>query len=471
MENEQEPSTEHPDPPTNGKLNFTRYMVGGLCLVLFLALTGVGYVQVEERRGGGLRPFISADNKKCIDCHMAKDISVGGINDWKYSRHAPKGIGCVECHRAEQDDVDAFEHYGSLVATLVTPKDCMRCHDKEAREFEKSHHAKGAQFTGSLDNFLGNVVEGPEIVTSGCAGCHGSIVKVMENGKLHPATWPNSGIGRVNPDGTKGTCAACHARHGFSIAQARQPENCGRCHMGPDHPQIEAYLESKHGVMFTANREKMKLGEPSEKWHPGKDYLFPTCATCHMSATTVQEVTHDVGDRITWTLRPVVSTRLENYEVRRKAMRQVCSACHSEQIVDRFFTQMDGGIVLYNEKFGKPAKAAMDKLLAMKKITPTPYDEKIDWVFYELWHHEGRRARHGLTKVAADFVHWQGFYEVAKSFYTKFLPLVRELSPEVAKEMMNMEGHRWVEKGMSKEEIAEMVEFYEKEMQGKRGGT
>jgi hydroxylamine dehydrogenase len=471
MENEQEPSTEQPEPHTNGKLNFTRYMVGGLCLVLFLALTGVGYVQVEERRGGGLRPFISADNKKCIDCHMAKDISVGGINDWKYSRHAPKGIGCVECHRAEKDDVDAFEHYGSLVATLVTPKDCMRCHDKEAKEFEKSHHAKGAQFTGSLDNFLGNVVEGPEIVTSGCAGCHGSIVKVMENGKLHPATWPNSGIGRVNPDGTKGTCAACHARHSFSIAQARQPENCGRCHMGPDHPQIEAYLESKHGVLFTANKEKMKLAEPSEKWHPGKDYLYPTCATCHMSATTVQEVTHDVGDRITWTLRPVVSTRLENYEVRRKAMRQVCSACHSEQIVDRFFTQMDGGIVLYNEKFGKPAKAAMDKLLAMKKITPTPYDEKIDWVFYELWHHEGRRARHGLTKVAADFVHWQGFYEVAKSFYTKFLPLVRELSPEVAKEMMNMEGHKWVEKGMSKEEIAEMVEFYEKEMQGKRGGT
>ena len=37
---------------SNGKQNFARYMVGGLCLILFLALTGVGYVQVEERRGG-----------------------------------------------------------------------------------------------------------------------------------------------------------------------------------------------------------------------------------------------------------------------------------------------------------------------------------------------------------------------------------------------------------------------------------
>jgi hypothetical protein len=31
---------------SNGQLNFIRYMIGGLCLILFLALTGVGYVQV-----------------------------------------------------------------------------------------------------------------------------------------------------------------------------------------------------------------------------------------------------------------------------------------------------------------------------------------------------------------------------------------------------------------------------------------
>jgi hypothetical protein len=240
--------------------------------------------------------------------------------------------------------------------------------------------------------------------------------------------------------------------------------------MGPDHPQIEAYYESKHGVMFSANRDKMKLAQPADQWHPGRDYLYPTCATCHMSATDTQEVTHDVGDRISWTLRPVISTRLENHEVRRKAMTQVCSSCHSAEIVERFFTQMDQGITLYNEKFGKPAKAAMDKLLAMNKITQIPFDEKIEWVFYELWHHEGRRARHGLSKVAPDYVHWQGFYEVAKHFYTKFVPLVRELSPAVADELLSQETHRWVEQGMTKEEIARMLEFYDREMQGKRGG-
>jgi hypothetical protein len=48
--------------------------------------------------------------------------------------------------------------------------------------------------------------------------------------------------------------------------------------------------------------------------------------------------------------------------------------------------------------------------------------------------------------------------------------LVRELSPQVAEEMLRKEGHRWIEKGLTQEEIAEMVQFYEKEMQGKRGG-
>ena len=121
--NEPDEHVREPETPLDsGQSNFTRYMIGGLCLVLFLALTGVGYIEVEERRGGGLRPFISAENKRCIDCHTTKDVAVGGINDWKVSRHAPKGIGCIECHRAEKDEADAYDHEGFMISTLVTPK-------------------------------------------------------------------------------------------------------------------------------------------------------------------------------------------------------------------------------------------------------------------------------------------------------------------------------------------------------------
>ena len=45
-------------------------------------------------------------------------------------------------------------------------------------------------------------------------------VALNENGKpqLAASTWPNTGIGRINPDGSEGSCAACHARHTFSAS-------------------------------------------------------------------------------------------------------------------------------------------------------------------------------------------------------------------------------------------------------------
>ncbi len=48
--------------------------------------------------------------------------------------------------------------------------------------------------------------------------------------------WPSQGVGRVNPDGSLGSCSACHSRHGFSIEVARKPYACSKCHKGPDVP-------------------------------------------------------------------------------------------------------------------------------------------------------------------------------------------------------------------------------------------
>ena len=76
----------------------------------------------------------------------------------------------------------------------------------------------------------------------------------------------------------------------------------------------------------------------SAKWIVGEDYdAAPTCATCHMSATRDLPVTHDVGDRISWTLRPAISEKIDAKAVkagkkvkswveRRKDMKNVCQA-------------------------------------------------------------------------------------------------------------------------------------------------
>jgi len=39
---------------------------------------------------------------------------------------------------------------------------------------------------------------------------------------------------------------------------------------------------------------------------------------------------------------------------------------------------------------------------------------------YELWHHEGRRARMGTAMMAPDYTWWHGFYECKKRF-NKFM--------------------------------------------------
>jgi hypothetical protein len=50
--------------------------------------------------------------------------------------------------------------YKQRIAVVVTPNYCGRCHAKELAQFAKSHHPQAAQFIGSLDNMLGEVVEG-----------------------------------------------------------------------------------------------------------------------------------------------------------------------------------------------------------------------------------------------------------------------------------------------------------------------
>ncbi len=400
----------------------------------------------------------AAGTDPCLACHEA--LTPGIVGDWRESMHAKQNVGCATCHAADgKERPDIQEHYGQKIVVLVTPKDCAACHAKESEEFERSYHSRGAQFIGSLDNVLGEIVGGPQAVDVGCRQCHGSTAKAGPDGKLDPTTWPNTGIGRVNPDGSNGSCSACHARHAFSVAQVRQPENCGKCHLGPDHPQLEIYEESKHGILYKANQDRMNLDRPAGEWLPARDYPYPTCASCHMSATKKQPATHDVGLRISWTLRPPISTKLENADARRASMKEVCGNCHSSGFVDNFYQQYDSLVVLYNEKFARPATDVMQQLKAAGLVTPTPFDDKIEWTYYELWHHEGRRARHGASMSGPDYAWWHGLYDVANNFYNEFLPEAEALKPGISAPILESEHHRW-RKGLSREEIQGMLDFY-----------
>lgn len=363
---------------------------------------------------------------KCMTCH--KEKSPGLYQQWYASQHALHNITCYDCHAAAKSDPDAFLHEGATIATLVTPKDCQKCHAKEAGEFMASHHAKAGQILESNDAYLAHVVGGDPAAIAGCASCHGVKVEIdpkSPNKLKLGESWPNSGIGRLNPDGSLGACNACHMRHEFSRVQARQPETCGKCHLGPDHPQKEVYEESKHGVTYYTNIDRMNLD--SDRWVVGEDYyIAPTCATCHLSATKTQPITHDAGKRISWTLRPEVSYLLDNWQEKRRSMQDVCIACHSTGLVKGHYEQYDGVVNLYNEKFAKPAGAVMKILRDNKSLKNTAaFSNSVEWIYWELWHHEGRVARHGAAMMGPDYTWWHGIYEVGQHFYFKFIPAVR----------------------------------------------
>jgi hypothetical protein len=417
---------------------------------------------------------LSAESRACVTCHEKK--TPGIVAQWRDSKHGAQGIACWECHNADAKNPAAFKHEGATIVTAVTPEACAPCHGEIVAEFQKSHHASAAKFIGSLDNVLGEVVEGRLAAVNGCWQCHGSTLTFLKNADgslqkstlgapvLDPATWPNTGIGRVNPDGTRGTCSACHSRHVFSKAMARQPEVCGKCHLGPDHPQAEIYEESKHGIAYRTRKGEMKLD--ADKWIVGRDYTAaPTCATCHMSATASLPVTHDVGARLSWTLRPVISKKLDGWEKKRADMKGVCTNCHGGAFIESFYKSYDDTIDLWNTKFAQPAQNVMNALREAGKLTPTPFDEEIEWTFYRLWHHEGRRARMGASMQGPDFVQWHGFFEVAENFYIRFLPQAKEAAHGDAKVLAAIQAvdddprHAW-RKGLSPEERKKIDAFY-----------
>lgn len=302
---------------------------------------------------------VSDDTRYCLECH--NDATPGVVADWKRSRHARVTVGqamkvegaarklsskdvpddvrafvvgCAECHTQDPDaHPDHFDHEGYPVHTVVTPRDCARCHQAEAEQYtgNKMAHAYGNLMNNALYRDLVNTVNGDygyhdgrldtrpaddKTNASSCLSCHGTVVRVTGSelretdfGDFEIPTlsgWPNQGVGRINPDGSMGSCAACHTRHQFSMAMARKPHTCSQCHSGPDVPAYKIYQVSKHGNLYSSLKGEWDF-EPTP-WTVGQDFSAPTCAVCHISlledkaGNTVAQRSHRMNDRLPWRL-------------------------------------------------------------------------------------------------------------------------------------------------------------------------
>jgi hydroxylamine dehydrogenase len=374
----------------------------GLIIGAFLVNRARPRVEVEQPSVDAVRA-----TGKCAECHTAQQYSI--VHEYEMSRHAQRGISCLDCHKPAEGQ-KGQEHHSFTIVSKLTAGNCRSCHESTYQEFLHSRHAavswaavygeqglkaEQVEFAERYQPGYARrpphplvAIEGASASSSGCANCHA--------------------IGKPNDDGTIGTCTACHTRHTSSVAVARLPTTCGQCHLGPDHSQLEIYEESKHGVMFHAQERLLNLNAPPKSLTT-KDMFVPTCATCHMSGINGRKVTHDPSDRLSYYLADPITKPRPGKERAQAEMQQICNQCHTRPIIERVYTEAEKIVANTNRQ----VQQAADLMASLRKdgvLTSTPFSQPIDFVYFDLWHYDGRTSKHGAFMGGADFVQWHGNY-------------------------------------------------------------
>ena len=350
---------------------------------------GMAEVQRLAERPAFLWRIRSAES--CEGCHQKLDP--GMDKQWRASAHFRANVGCADCHGSDHDAV--FAAKGKVSAGV-----CGACHEKEVRDFAESGHA-GAELAALSDaRFL---AQSQAMQEEGCMGCHK--------------------VGARFADGSVGGCNACHPGHEFSAAFAREPEACAVCHGGPDHPVMEAYKTSVHGVLYYYDRDPEKS---------------PSCATCHMpegyhghvpniglgavftGAVLEEDFVPNLGMRRL--------TRAE-FEANRKKMLGVCAPCHSNRFARESLERADA-IKREADALVAASYALIEALYREGVLDPMPEDRppnpvvghafeigaqqiyentsEIEQAFFRLF-----KFYHATTFKAAyhhspDYTHWEG---------------------------------------------------------------
>ncbi|MDD2557883.1 MAG: multiheme c-type cytochrome [Desulfuromonadaceae bacterium] len=438
---------------------------------------------------------LSSDTEACISCHRM--ATPGIVGEWEKSQHAKMtpakslqlskmerrmsatdvaenlrnyAVGCAECHtmNTKFHPEDSFDHNGFTIHTVVSPSDCNTCHPTETDEYsdnkmsqayaclmDNETYAVMVDNTNGLDEFNGSGfhhIKADETSNAdSCLACHGTIVKVtgtqtrdtvmgpMEFPTL--SNWPNAGVGRINPDNTKGSCSSCHPRHQFSIEMARKPYTCAQCHKGPDVPAYKVYSVSVHGnIQKSMDKDWDYSAVP---WVVGKDFTAPTCAACHSSeivdesGNVIAKRTHRFNDRLPWRIfglpyahpQPIdadtsniinkaglgLPTELSGEMVseflispaemakRQQTMENVCSACHTQQWIDGHFTRLQRSIETSNFMTLQATKilsTAWEEGLAQGA---NPFDEPLEIKWIEQWLFYGNSVRFATAMGGADY--------------------------------------------------------------------
>ena len=387
--------TTGPGSPQGKGILFPALAVG----VLLLLALGVSFLS-----GRGGYSLGSSGRADCLRCHARPaDLKGGGdpglVEQWRRSVHFRRGVGCQDCHGTDHQRM--IETHGEVSAGK-----CGTCHAERVREFANQGHAIAATMAETNARFL---AQSPEMREQGCMGCHA--------------------IGKRFADGSVGKCNACHVGHAFSAEQAREPEACVTCHVGPDHPQNESYEESKHGIAYRATRDVKQA---------------PTFASCHMPGGT-----HDVtfgltlgGAAFGGALEgeshklPMKTLSRAEFDQKRREMLQICSGCHATSFARESLAGADA-IKKQTDALVDRAAGIVEAVWRAGALDPRPEDRPSNPVegavlvlgthqlyeetspleqrFFELSAFFGPTTWKGAYHHSPDHTHWLGNMKVKES--------------------------------------------------------
>jgi Seven times multi-haem cytochrome CxxCH/Cytochrome C oxidase, cbb3-type, subunit III len=391
----------------------------------------------------------------CINCHRRLNPTI--VRQFEGSAmgragtqnprvvHAQRSMTCAECHGTDHDQIMASK--GRVPETT-----CASCHAQIYQEHVLDNGHSYGPGPGTLGPNWERNIGVPhyrqmprKVMEMGCDPCH------AQADATNDRYWSDSLQQYIDTSSLpyRNGCIACHTRHAFSLEEARKPEACYTCHMGPDHPNYEAYMSSKHGSIYAARGGSWDWTTPMA----GAQYETPTCAYCHMvyvDANGGRSVSHNMTRKIIWGMgvQPALGqltdiTVTPENEAKRAEMVKMCLTCHSEDKARGYLESADAHklagdalvieardilVGLYEDGLIEPSHAtrsagllpgprftavALDATMAQHSPASIYYDvTPIEREYFNLFFFSALKSYKGAFHMSPDYSWWYGYADV-----------------------------------------------------------
>jgi hydroxylamine dehydrogenase len=133
-----------------------------------------------------------------------------------------------------------------------------------------------------------------------------------------------------------------------------------------------------------------------------------------MSGFGTTGTTHDVGDRLSWFLFASLSQPRPSWQDNRTRMQSICFECHNENFINDLYAAADAATLHVND-WVQESNDIMTPLQEQGLLTIEPFDEPIDYAYFDLWHYWGRTTKFGLWMQGPDYSQWHGSYPLLET--------------------------------------------------------